>query len=50
MHVECCYLTFQSAQCIKEVFPELLDAESSMHELFKDTKYLGVLLVSWDVG
>lgn len=27
-HVECCYPTFQSAQSIKEVFPDLLDAES----------------------
>lgn len=35
---------FQSPQCIKEVFPDLLDAECSTHELLKDTKYVGVLL------
>lgn len=48
-HLEC-YLTFQYAQCIKQIFPDLLDTESSIRQSFKDTKYLGVFLVSWDVG
>lgn len=36
-HVVCSYLNFQSAQHIKEVCSELLDAEASIHELFKNT-------------
>lgn len=40
------YLNLHSVQSIKEVCSELLDAEASIHELFKNTKDSAVLLVS----